>query len=1042
MRDNNHPALRVVALGEFADPIPPLAPRLAALDVVPLRSAALAQLPESLGNQDILLTELAWLEGLNTDQRDALVRRAAPAAGWVALTHPAARFKDLVTWQRLGVGHFFHEPLDPERLAGLVEDIHDRRAGAPIRAILLDDEESSLAYYGAVLRQAGIEVLAVQDPLLVLESLDAHQPDVLVLDIEMPGCRGPELATIVRQYPAYARLPVIFLTAMESMQDQLLARAAAAEDFLAKPVAPELLLAAVEAHAQRYRALLRGEALCERQQAQSRMGLEQLRQAIDAHAIVSIADEQGRIVHVNDKFCAISGYTREELLGQDHSLVKSGVHAAPFYADLWRTIRGGRVWHGEICNRRKNGALYWVDATIYPVLDGKGAPRQFISIRTDITAGKTAEQVMAESAHRLNATLESTKDGILAVDAAGKVLFMNRQFRRMWNMPENLAEAGSDDQLLAHALTQLVDPQGFMQQVESLYRSDQDSEDLIELADGRVFERNSRPLQDGGQLSGRVWSFHDITARRRAEQAAESAKERLRRGQIYANIGTWDWNIVTGELYWTERIAPLFGYPEGDLETSYDNFLAAIHPEDRQAVIDAVGACVERDAPYEIEHRVVWPDGTVRWLLERGFVQRDGAGRPVRMIGVVQDIDARKRAEEALVAAREAADRANQAKSDFLSSMSHELRTPMNVILGFAQMLEYDSAMTADQQDSVHEIVKAGKHLLELINEVLDLAKIESGGIDLSLEPVALDAAIEECLALMGMLADKRGIRLGHNGLQDAVVRADRTRLKQVLLNLLSNAIKYNRDGGSVRIDVRPQGSDRLRIEVSDTGHGIPADKLAQLFQPFNRLDAENSEIEGTGIGLIITRRLVEMMGGAVDVQSTVGVGSTFWIDLPLDTLPGAGTSATGSSAAHAARPAAADRQTVLYIEDNPANLKLVAQILGHVPHIHLLTAHTPDLGIELALARRPALVLLDINMPGMDGYQVLEIFKTEPGLKGTPVVAITANAMPRDIERGRAAGFVDYLTKPLDLEQLLTTVKRCLADGEDRGEGDPRMNP
>jgi CheY-like chemotaxis protein len=294
-----------------------------------------------------------------------------------------------------------------------------------------------------------------------------------------------------------------------------------------------------------------------------------------------------------------------------------------------------------------------------------------------------------------------------------------------------------------------------------------------------------------------------------------------------------------------------------------------------------------------------------------------------------------------------------------------------------------------------------------------------------------------DLLALMGTLAAKRGIQLGHNGLQDAVVRADRTRLKQVLLNLLSNAIKYNRDGGSVRIDVRPQGSDLLRILVSDTGHGIPADKLALLFQPFNRLDAEHSEIEGTGIGLIITRRIVEMMGGTVDVESTVGAGSTFWIELPRDALPAASASAAGLPAAHAAaHPVSADYQTVLYIEDNPANIKLVAQILGHVPHIHLLTAHTPELGIELALARRPALILLDINLPGMNGYRVLEIFKTEAGLKGTPVIAITANAMPRDIARGKAAGFVDYLTKPLDIEQLLDTVKRCLADGKAEGKG------
>ncbi len=520
MRQITSQALRVVALGEFSAGIPPLAPRLAALNVAPLRIASIEQLPAKLDDHDILLTTLNWLNSLSAEQRDELSRRATPTAGWIALTDDAARFKDQVTWQRLGVSHFFNKPLDPERLAGLVEDIHDRLAGPPIRAILLDDDESSLAFYGKVLQQAGIQVLATQDPLLVLESLDEHRPDVLVLDIEMPGCRGPELATIVRQRSAYARLPVIFLTAMESMQDKLLARAAAAEDFLAKPVAPELLLAAVESHALRYRAFLRGEQLKQQQQAQAKLRLEQLRQAIDEHAIVSIADAKGNIIHVNDKFCAISGYTRQELLGQNHRMVKSSHHDKAFYADLWHTITSGRIWQGEVCNRSKEGELYWVEATIFPILDRKGAPNQYISIRTDITALKASQEAM------------------------------------------------------------------------------------------RV------------------------------------AEERLRRGQQFANIGTWEWTLETGELYWSERIAPLFGHAVGTLETSYDNFLAAIHPDDRQAVTDAVAACIERDVPYEIEHRVVWPDGTVRWLLERGAVTRDESGKALKMLGVVQDIDARMRAQK------------------------------------------------------------------------------------------------------------------------------------------------------------------------------------------------------------------------------------------------------------------------------------------------------------------------------------------------------------------------------------------------------------
>lgn len=385
--------------------------------------------------------------------------------------------------------------------------------------------------------------------------------------------------------------------------------------------------------------------------------------------------------------------------------------------------------------------------------------------------------------------------------------------------------------------------------------------------------------------------------------------------------------------------------------------------------------------------------------------------------------------------AKDEADRANQVKSEFLSSMSHELRTPMNAILGFGQLMELDKTLPDMHKDNVHEILKAGHHLLQLINEVLDLAKIESGHIDLSLEQVSVSRVVEECLSLMRTLADKRKISISYTGLKGTAVRADRIRLKQVLINLLSNAIKYNRESGSIKIDIRAAGVDRLHIRVSDTGLGISAKQLEQLFLPFNRFNAENSSIEGTGIGLTIARRIVEMMGGALDVVSEPGRGSTFWIELPLETLPRSDqdnentkgistTSAQGNDARH---------HLVLYIEDNPSNLKLVTQIMGRHKHINLLTSHTPELGIELALARRPDVILLDINMPGMDGYQVLQVFKAEQSLKDIPIVAITAKAMSRDIARGMAAGFTDYLTKPLDIERFHAVLDQLLGAAESK---------
>ncbi len=363
--------------------------------------------------------------------------------------------------------------------------------------------------------------------------------------------------------------------------------------------------------------------------------------------------------------------------------------------------------------------------------------------------------------------------------------------------------------------------------------------------------------------------------------------------------------------------------------------------------------------------------------------------------------------------------------------MSHELRTPMNAIMGFGQMLEYDSQLNADQQDNVHEILKAGRHLLGLINEVLDLAKIESGHIDLSLELVQLAGLAKECQQLMQPLAAAKKISLSLDVPIETAVRADKVRLKQVLLNLLSNAVKYNREGGHIHLGVQPAAGERLRISVADSGIGIATERIKDIFQPFNRLGAEHSEIEGTGIGLTITRRLMELMGGEMGVSSQVGVGSTFWIELPTEEMMTVDAAAMDKGAAPQSN-ALAHQHRVLCIDDNPVNLKLIAQTLGMRRHIHLITAHTPDMGIELARAQRPELILLDINMPGMDGYQVLEVLKADASLTSIPIIAITANALPRDIERGLATSFTEYLTKPLDIVLFLETIDRCLESNKE----------
>ena len=409
----------------------------------------------------------------------------------------------------------------------------------------------------------------------------------------------------------------------------------------------------------------------------------------------------------------------------------------------------------------------------------------------------------------------------------------------------------------------------------------------------------------------------------------------------------------------------------------------------------------------------------------------DAAG--VRCVVVVtRDVDSEARALAALRAARDDAEAANSAKSRFLSQMSHELRTPMNAILGFAQLLDADPQppLAPQQQAQVREILGGARHLLELINEVLDLGRIEAGRLQVERRPVALQALAAECLGLMQPLAQRHGVRL--LPLQGATasvdVLADSMRLRQVLLNLLGNAIKYNRAGGEVELVVRQEAEgDTALLSVRDSGRGLTAEQQQRLFQPFERLDAGRSGIEGTGIGLALSRRLVEAMGGAIGVHSAAAdSGSLFWVRLPLahEALPAAPPAAAPLPAPSVvAAPA-----TVLYIEDNDVNVLLMQAMLERLPGLRLLSAAVPADGLVLAQSEKPALLLLDIQMPGMDGFEVLARLRADPATRAIPAIAVSANARQVDIDAALAAGFSAYLTKPVDLRQLLDTVQATLA--------------
>jgi PAS domain S-box-containing protein len=423
-------------------------------------------------------------------------------------------------------------------------------------------------------------------------------------------------------------------------------------------------------------------------------------------------------------------------------------------------------------------------------------------------------------------------------------------------------------------------------------------------------------------------------------------------------------------------------------------------------------------------------DGSKFWANVVFTAIRDEDGNLRGFAKLTRDLTERRKVEADLTDAIAAAEKANLAKSDFLSSMSHELRTPLNAILGFGQLMESDTPPpSAAQQANIGQILHAGWYLLQLINEILDLAMIESGKLSLSVEPMSMGDVMHECRQMIEPQAQKRGITMTFPAADcPFYVKADRTRVKQILINLFSNSIKYNTRGGTVVVECTAVSPDRIRVSVADSGAGLSTDKLSQLFQPFNRLGQQASTEEGTGIGLVVTKRLVELMGGTIGVESTVGVGSTFWFELGSIDIPDVVADACAGPSRHASAAQDTVLRTLLYVEDNPANLHLVQQLVARRPDMRLFSAEDGETGIALARSVQPDVILMDIHLPGISGIEALGILRDDPATAHIPVIALSANAIPRDMKKGLEAGFCRYLTKPIKVVDFMEALDEALA--------------
>ena len=751
--------------------------------------------------------------------------------------------------------------------------------------------------------------------------------------------------------------------------------------------------------------------------SERKRGEEYMRRLIDAapDATITVLHD-GTIAYANLQTERLFGYTRNQLVGQPVEMLMPAALRSAHVGHRQQYMKTPQVRPMgvalDLFGRRRDGSEFPIEISLSPI--DSDPPLVAASIR-DITERRQAELVTS----RLAAIVDSSQDAILSKNLAGEITSWNRAAERLYGY--TAAEA------IGHTLLEKLPADRLDEErrvLERLHRGEDAGhfETVRRRKDGTIVEVNvtlSLIRDRGGAIVGTSTVARDIGPRKRAEAAARLASDRLAEAieciddalVIFDQGGRLQLaNSAYRSLFLGVVDGPMLGLDVRDLTAMWTKAWDVPAAETKLWLADTFRA----DRPPRLVHELE--------LAGHCFHETSRRTRDGGVVLLLSDRTEERRREEALR-------KASTAKTDFLSSMSHELRTPLNAVLGFAQLLQRDrrAPLTPRQLGMVEHIVKGGEHLLRLIDEVLDLARIEAGRVSISIEPVDLRGVVDEALATLAPLAARAEIELAFE-VSGALPRvlADRTRLAQIVMNLGSNAIKYSLRGGRAVFVASTPDPQTGRLTVTDSGIGIPLAEQDKIFHPFHRAGQETGPIEGTGIGLAISRRLAELMHGAVGFRSAPGEGSMFWVDLPTaGDAPVATT--TQRRAAEDSLDSPGERHLIVYIEDHPANIAFMQELMADVARIELLTAPTAEIGLEMVRTHQPQAVILDINLPGMNGLEALRQLREWPETRHIPVIGLSAAAMEHDIRRAREAGFFRYLTKPVQVEALIAALREVL---------------